>query len=80
LHPLNHFELGFQRLRLLDRDHALVADFAHRLGQQRFVGPRNRTPVEAASRAKFADCCAKCCTGLRSQILGLGRFPAKSLT
>ena len=33
LHALDHVELGGQALRLLDRDHALVADLLHRLGQ-----------------------------------------------
>ena len=31
LHALDHVELGLQALRLLDRDHALVADPLHRL-------------------------------------------------
>ena len=34
LHALDHFELGLQRLRLFDRDHALVADLLHRVGQE----------------------------------------------
>ena len=33
LHALDHVELGLEALRLLDRDHALVADLLHRLGQ-----------------------------------------------
>ena len=33
LHTLDHLELGGQALGLLDRDHALVADLLHRLGQ-----------------------------------------------
>ena len=32
LHALDDVELGLQALRLLDRDHALVADLLHRLG------------------------------------------------
>ena len=32
LHALDDFELGLQRLRFLDRDHALVADLLHGLG------------------------------------------------
>src|SRR6266436_5958092 len=34
LHALDHVELGLQRLRLLDRDDALVADLLHRLGEE----------------------------------------------
>src|SRR5262249_54657544 len=34
LHALDHVELGLERLRLLDRDHALVADLVHRLGEE----------------------------------------------
>ena len=34
LHALDHFELGLERLRLLDRDHALVADLLHRIGEE----------------------------------------------
>ena len=34
LHAFDHLELGLQRLRLLDRDHALVADFLHGLGEE----------------------------------------------
>ena len=33
LHALDHVELGREALGLLDRDHALVADLLHRLGQ-----------------------------------------------
>jgi hypothetical protein len=32
LHALDHVELGVERLRLLDGDHALLADLVHRLG------------------------------------------------
>ena len=32
LHALDDVELGLERLRLLDRDHAFVADLLHRLG------------------------------------------------
>ena len=32
LHALDDFELGLEALGLLDRDHALVADLLHRLG------------------------------------------------
>src|SRR6185437_1823216 len=32
LHALDDVELGLEALRLLDRDHALVADLLHRLG------------------------------------------------
>ena len=32
LHALDHFELAFEALRLLDRDHALIADLLHGLG------------------------------------------------
>ena len=34
LHALDHFELGLERLCLLDRDHALVADLLHRIGNE----------------------------------------------
>ena len=34
LHALDHVELGLERLRLFDRDHALVADLLHRLGEE----------------------------------------------
>src|SRR6266436_5056405 len=34
LHAFDHVELGLQRLRLLDRDDALVADLLHRLGEE----------------------------------------------
>ena len=34
LHALDHVELGLQRLRLFDGDHALVADLLHRLGEE----------------------------------------------
>src|ERR1700693_1876405 len=33
LHAFDHLELGLQRLRLFDRDDALVADLLHRLGE-----------------------------------------------
>ena len=33
LHALDHVEFGLRGFRLLDRDHALVADLLHRLGQ-----------------------------------------------
>ena len=32
LHALDHVELGLEALGLLDRDHALVADLLHGLG------------------------------------------------
>ncbi len=32
LHALNHFQSGFKPFGFLDRDHALLADFLHRLG------------------------------------------------
>src|SRR5262249_15167049 len=32
LHAFDHFELAFEALRLLNRDHALVADFLHGVG------------------------------------------------
>ena len=32
LHALDHFERGLEALRLLDRDHAFLADLLHRLG------------------------------------------------
>ena len=34
LHAFDHFELGLQGLRLFDRDHALVADLLHRVGEE----------------------------------------------
>ena len=34
LHALDHFELGLERLCFLDRDHALVADLLHRIGNE----------------------------------------------
>ena len=34
LHAFDHLELGLQRLRLLDRDHALVADLLHGVGEE----------------------------------------------
>ena len=34
LHALDDFEFGQQRLRLLDRDHAIVADLLHGIGQE----------------------------------------------
>src|SRR5262249_18897301 len=34
LHALDHFELGLERFRLLDRDHALVADLLHGVGEE----------------------------------------------
>ena len=34
LHALDHFELGFERLCFLDRDHALVADLLHGIGNE----------------------------------------------
>src|ERR1017187_10162877 len=34
LHAFDHIELGLKRLRLFDRDHALVADFLHRIGKE----------------------------------------------
>ena len=32
LHTLDHIELGLQALGLFDRDHTLIADLVHRLG------------------------------------------------
>jgi hypothetical protein len=32
LHALDHFELDLERLRLLDGDHAVIADLLHGLG------------------------------------------------
>src|SRR6266566_4078253 len=34
LHPLDRLERGLEALRLLDRDHAILADLLHRLGDQ----------------------------------------------
>ena len=34
LHALDDVELGLEALGLLDRDHALVADLLHRLGEE----------------------------------------------
>src|SRR5262249_20961878 len=34
LHALNHVELGLQRLRLFNRDHAFVANLLHGLGEE----------------------------------------------
>src|SRR5262249_18976315 len=34
LHALDHVELGLKRLRLFDRDHALIADLLHGLGEE----------------------------------------------
>ena len=34
MHALDHFEFGLQGLCLFDRDHALVADFLHRVGEE----------------------------------------------
>src|SRR5262249_36608633 len=34
LHALDHVKLGLERFGLLDRDHALVADLLHRLGEE----------------------------------------------
>ena len=34
LHTLDHFKLGLKRLCFLDRDHALVADLFHRIGDE----------------------------------------------
>src|SRR5579883_1636499 len=34
LHAFDHLELGLERLRLFDRDHALVAYFLHGLGEE----------------------------------------------
>ena len=34
LHALDHVELGLERLRLFDRDHAFVADLLHGLGEE----------------------------------------------
>ena len=34
LHPFDHFQFGLQRLRLLDRDHALIADLLHGVGKK----------------------------------------------
>ena len=34
MHAFDHFELSLQGLRLFDRDHALVANFLHRIGEE----------------------------------------------
>ena len=34
LHALDHVEFGFERLCFLDRNHALVADLLHRVGEE----------------------------------------------
>src|SRR6266536_118504 len=34
LHALDHFELGLERFRFFDRDHALVADLLHGVGDE----------------------------------------------
>src|SRR5690606_38451033 len=34
LHAFDHFELGFERLGVLDRDHAHIADLLHGFGEE----------------------------------------------
>ena len=34
LHAFDHVEFGLERLCFFDRDHALVADFLHRVGEE----------------------------------------------
>ena len=40
LHTFDHFQLGLQSLRLLNRDHAILADLLHGLGNDHFSGHR----------------------------------------
>ena len=32
MHPFDHFELAFETRAVFDRDHAFLADFVHRVG------------------------------------------------
>src|SRR5690349_2033940 len=51
LHALEHFELGLERLSLLNRDHAFVADPLHRIGDE----PTNLCIATGRDSANLGD-------------------------
>ena len=56
LHALDDFEFGLQRFRFFDSDHALVADFLHRVGEE----AANFGIAVGGNRADLGDLFVRC--------------------